>query len=72
MTAKDNRWSPGPVGPCGPCTEIYYRIAEGEPRGNVKDNENEWMEVWNNVFMEFYRDEKGLRKLEKQNVDTGM
>lgn len=72
LTAKDNRWSPGPVGPCGPCTEIYYRIGEWEPRGNVKDNENEWMEVWNNVFMEFYRDEKGLRKLEKQNVDTGM
>lgn len=76
LTADDNRWSPGPVGPCGPCTEIYYWIGETEfpwPDDNVKADDNKWLEIWNNVFMEFYRDEAGtLSKLDKQNVDTGM
>jgi alanyl-tRNA synthetase len=40
---------------------------------NVKDDEDNWMEIWNNVFMQFYRDESGtLTKLPHQNVDTGM
>ena len=76
LDAKNNRWSPGPVGPCGPDTEIYYRVGESEfpPAGsNVKTDEDNWLEIWNNVFMEFYRDEKGiLTKLSQQNVDTGM
>lgn len=76
LTADDNRWSPGPVGPCGPCTEIYYWIGDTEfpwPDDNVKSDDSKWLEIWNNVFMEFYRDDKGiLTKLEKQNVDTGM
>lgn len=76
LDAKNNRWSPGPVGPCGPDTEIFYRVGESEfpPAGsNVKTDEDNWLEVWNNVFMEFYRDEKGiLTKLSQQNVDTGM
>ena len=76
LTADDNRRSPGPVGPCGPCTEIYYWIGETEfpwPDDNVKADDNKWLEIWNNVFMEFYRDESGtLSKLDKQNVDTGM
>lgn len=76
LTADDNRWSPGPVWPCGPCTEIYYWIGEGEFPGegdNVKKDDSQRLEIWNNVFMEYYRDEKGtLSKLTKQNVDTGM
>lgn len=76
LDAKNNRWSPGPVGPCGPDTEIFYRVGESEfpPAGsNVKTDEDNWLEIWNNVFMEFYRDEKGiLTKLSQQNVDTGM
>lgn len=76
LTADDNRRSPGPVWPCGPCTEIYYWIGETEfpwPDDNIKADENKWLEIWNNVFMEFYRDESGtLSKLDKQNVDTGM
>ena len=76
LTADDNRWSPGPVWPCGPCTEIYYWIGESEfpwPDDNVKADDNKWLEIWNNVFMEFYRDESWkLSKLDKQNVDTGM
>ncbi len=76
LTADDNRRSPGPVWPCGPCTEIYYRIGEGEfPReeDNVKKDDSQWLEIRNNVFMEYYRDENWvLSKLTKQNVDTGM
>ena len=76
LDANDNRWSPWPVGPCGPCTEMYYWIGESEypgPDDNVKADDSKWLEIWNNVFMEFYRDESGkLSKLEKQNVDTGM
>lgn len=76
LTADDNRRSPWPVWPCGPCTEIYYWIGESEfpwPDDNVKADDNKWLEIWNNVFMEFYRDESGkLSKLDKQNVDTGM
>ena len=57
LDAKNNRWSPGPVGPCGPDTEIFYRVGESEfpPAGsNVKTDEDNWLEIWNNVFMEFY------------------
>ena len=76
LDAKNNRWSPGPVGPCGPDTEIFYRVGESEfpPVGsNVKTDEDNWLEIWNNVFMEFYRDEEGiLTKLPHPNVDTGM
>lgn len=76
LPAKHNRWSPGPVGPCGPDTEIFYRVGSTEfpPEGsNVKTDEENWMEIWNNVFMEYYRDESWkLSKLSKQNVDTGM
>ncbi|GHW02290.1 alanine--tRNA ligase [candidate division SR1 bacterium] len=73
----DNNWrSPGPVGPCGPDTEIFYRVGESEfpsAESNVGNDENNWMEIRNNVFMEYYRDENGnLTRLSKQNVDTGM
>ena len=76
LPADNNRRSPGPVGPCGPDTEIFYRVGTSEfppLESNVKDDEDNWMEIWNNVFMEFYRDETGaLTKLSQQNVDTGM
>ncbi|MCX6822968.1 MAG: alanine--tRNA ligase [candidate division SR1 bacterium] len=76
MTAKDNRRSPGPVGPCGPCTEIYYWVGTTKlpPKGSTpKTDEANWLEVRNNVFMEYYRDESGkLTKLKNRNVDTGM
>lgn len=76
LTADDNRRSPGPIWPCGPCTEIYYWIGEWEfptESDNVKKDDSQWLEIWNNVFMEYYRNEQGtLSKLDKQNVDTGM
>jgi len=80
LWTDDNRRSPGPVGPCWADTEIFYWIwdrngfGEFPPKdSNVQTDENNWMEIWNNVFMEFYRDEDGfLTKLKSQNVDTGM
>ncbi|HCY20669.1 TPA: hypothetical protein DIC40_02225 [Patescibacteria group bacterium] len=55
---------------------MFYRVGAGDlpPVGsNVENDEDNWMEIWNNVFMEFYRDESGtLTKLKQQNVDTGM
>ncbi|TXT42997.1 MAG: alanyl-tRNA synthetase [Spirochaetes bacterium] len=75
LPASDNWWAAGPTGPCGPDTEIFYWTGEGEPpRGSNKGTEPaKWMEIWNNVFMEFNRvDEKTLIRLPAQNVDTGM
>ncbi|MDD2565454.1 MAG: alanine--tRNA ligase [Candidatus Gracilibacteria bacterium] len=75
MGEKDNWWQAGPTGPCGPDTEIFYWVGSGEPSedSNVKNDEDNWMEIWNNVFMEYNRLEDGtLVNLPAQNVDTGM
>lgn len=75
LPASDNWWAAGPTGPCGPDTEIFYWVGEGmPPEGSNKDTDSaNWMEIWNNVFMQFERkDEKTLVPLPKQNVDTGM
>ncbi len=75
LPASDNWWAAGPTGPCGPDTEIFYWVGEGMPPvGSNKGTDSaNWMEIWNNVFMQFERkDEKTLVPLPKQNVDTGM
>lgn len=75
LPASDNWWAAGPTGPCGPDTEIFYWVGEGFPPvgSNKGTDSSNWMEIWNNVFMQFNRvDEKTLEKLPKQNVDTGM
>jgi len=76
LWVKDNWRSPGPIWPCGPDTEIFYRVGDSNYPpidSNVKTDEDNWMEIRNNVFMEYYRDESGkLTKLKNQNVDTGM
>jgi len=75
LPASDNWWAAGPVGPCGADTEIFYWVGEGTPPAgsNKGSDPKNWMEIWNNVFMEFNRvDEKTLVKLPAQNVDTGM
>ncbi len=76
MPAENNRWSPGPVWPCWPDTEIFYRVGHDTfpPKdSNPKTDEDNRLEIRNNVFMEFYRDDKGkLTKLKNQNVDTWM
>jgi len=75
LPAADNWWAAGPTGPCGPDTEIFYWVGDGyPPHGSNKGTDSKnWLEIWNNVFMEYNRvDEKTLIKLPKQNVDTGM
>ncbi|MBO4547429.1 MAG: alanine--tRNA ligase, partial [Treponema sp.] len=75
LPASDNWWAAGPTGPCGPDTEIFYWVGEGlPPQGSNKGTDSaNWMEIWNNVFMQFNRkDEKTLEPLPKKNVDTGM
>jgi len=76
LPAKNNWWSPGPVWPCGPDTEIFYWVGSTEYPPVDSDpgtDEDNWLEIWNNVFMQFYRDESGqLTLLDNKNVDTGM
>lgn len=75
LPASDNWWAAGPTGPCGPDTEIFYWVGEGLPPvgSNKGTDSSNWMEIWNNVFMQYNRvDEKTLVPLPKQNVDTGM
>ncbi|WED43736.1 alanine--tRNA ligase [Legionella cardiaca] len=73
---KDNFWSMGDTGPCGPCTEIFYDhgpdIAGGPP-GSPDADGDRYIEIWNLVFMQFNRDKEGnLHPLPKPSVDTGM
>ncbi|RTL10899.1 MAG: alanine--tRNA ligase [Neisseriaceae bacterium] len=73
---SDNFWQMGDTGPCGPCTEIFYDhgadIWGGLP-GTPEEDGDRFIEIWNNVFMQFNRDESGkLHPLPKPSVDTGM
>jgi alanyl-tRNA synthetase len=76
--AKDNFWSMGDTGPCGPCTEIHYWMGGGEPNlGRFGEEPGPdgagWVEIWNNVFMQFERFADGsLKPLPARSVDTGM
>ena len=74
--ASDNFWMMGDTGPCGPCTEIFYdHGAEiwGGPPGSAEQDGDRYIEIWNNVFMQFNRDEHGvMHPLPKPSVDTGM
>lgn len=70
---KDDNWweISGTTGPCGPDTEIYYWVGAGKPSDDI--NDPEWLEIWNNVFMEYIKNKKGNYSVAKQqNVDTGM
>jgi len=74
--ASDNFWSMGDTGPCGPCTEIFYDHGEhiwgGKP-GTPEEDGDRFIEIWNNVFMQFNRTEDGvMHPLPKPSVDTGM
>lgn len=74
--ASDNFWMMGDTGPCGPCTEIFYDHGEyipGGPPGSPDEDGDRYIEIWNNVFMQFNRDEAGnMHLLPKPSVDTGM
>lgn len=72
-TVEDNFWIAGPTGPCGPDTEIFYFRSNDEIPEVFDPEDDRWVEIWNNVFMEFYKDENGnVTELPKKNVDTGM
>ncbi len=73
---KDNFWSMGETGPCGPCSEIFYdhgAQVPGGPPGSPDDDGDRYVEIWNLVFMQFERSAGGeLTPLPKPSVDTGM
>ena len=72
---KDNWWSAGETGPCGPCTEMHYDFGPDVPGGlpgTPDEDGGRYVEIWNDVFMQYDRDANGvLTPLPKQNVDTG-
>ncbi|HJU99416.1 MAG TPA: alanine--tRNA ligase [Burkholderiaceae bacterium] len=74
--ASDNFWQMADIGPCGPCTEIFYDHGPdiwGGPPGSPEEDGDRFIEIWNLVFMQFNRDEAGnMNKLPKPCVDTGM
>ena len=74
--ASDNFWMMGDTGPCGPCSEIFYDHGPeipGGPPGSPDEDGDRYIEIWNNVFMQFNRDEAGvMHPLPKPSVDTGM
>ena len=74
--AKDNFWSMGDTGPCGPCTEIFYDHGPeiwGGPPGTPEADGDRYIEIWNLVFMQFDRAKDGtMTRLPKPSVDTGM
>jgi alanyl-tRNA synthetase len=78
MGEKDNFWSMGDTGPCGPCSEIHYdrgpEYSCGHPRCGLGVCDcNRWMEIWNLVFMQYNRDENGvMTPLPRPSIDTGM
>jgi len=69
-----NWWGPaGQTGPCGPDTEMFFWVGEGEPRGNPATHDADWLEIWNDVFMQYNKQADGtFVPLKQQNVDTGM
>ena len=73
---SDNFWMMGDTGPCGPCTEIFYDHGPdvaGGPPGSPDEDGDRYIEIWNNVFMQFNRTEDGvMHPLPKPSVDTGM
>jgi len=76
LDKAENRRGPAwATGPCGPDSEIFYRIGAGTPpeQSNPGNDEHNWLEIRNNVFMWYYKDDNGsITEMEKKNVDTGM
>lgn len=74
--ASDNFWTMGDTGPCGPCTEIFFDHGDhiwGGPPGSAEEDGDRYIEIWNNVFMQFNRTADGvLHPLPAPSVDTGM
>ncbi len=77
LPKKNNWWGPaGQTGPCGPDTEIFYWAGETDlppTDSNPQTDEDNWLEIWNNVFMQYFKDKTGkFTELQQKNVDTGM
>lgn len=70
----DNWWIAGEEGPCGPDTEMFYDTGKPacSPECDPSCDCGKYVEIWNNVFMEYFKDEKGYSKLAQKNVDTGL
>ncbi len=72
-TTEDNFWAAGETGPCGTDTEIFYFRSDDEVPERFDTEDDRWVEIWNNVFMEFNRTKDGtIENLPNKNVDTGM
>lgn len=72
-TVDDNFWIAGESGPCGGDTEIFYFRSDEEIPEVFDPEDNRWVEIWNNVFMQYYKSPEGeVTELPKKNVDTGM
>ncbi|WP_292039284.1 MULTISPECIES: alanine--tRNA ligase [unclassified Brevundimonas] len=76
IPTADNFWAMGDNGPCGPCTEIFYDHGDhiwGGPPGSPEEDGDRFVEIWNNVFMQFEKEnDEIVRELPKKSVDTGM
>lgn len=76
IAGSDNFWAMGDSGPCGPCTEIFWDYGDhvpGGPPGSADEDGDRYVEIWNNVFMQFEKEnDEIVRKLPKPSVDTGM
>ncbi|PIZ96462.1 MAG: alanine--tRNA ligase [Candidatus Magasanikbacteria bacterium CG_4_10_14_0_2_um_filter_33_14] len=77
LPKKNNWWGPaGVTGPCGPDTEMFFWVGKDEfpsAGSNPGNDDDNWLEIWNDVFMQYFKQEDGTFKpLEQQNVDTGM
>ncbi|MEK6893043.1 MAG: alanine--tRNA ligase [Nanoarchaeota archaeon] len=72
---KDNWWGPaGDTGPCGPDSEMFYWVEKTKPQNlTTGDNKEKWVEIWNDVFMQYNKTKSGsFEQLKQKNVDTGM
>lgn len=74
LPKADNWWGPaGQSGPCGPDTEMFYWVGGGEPQGNPGTHKKGWLEIWNDVFLQYDKKLDGtFAPLRQRNVDTGM
>ena len=70
----DNWWIAGEEGPCGPDTEMFYDTGKPACSDNCQPSCDcgKYVEIWNNVFMEYFKDKNGYTKLKQKNVDTGL